>query len=255
MSTGTSRTVSAPVFHGDDPEQTTEYSSLSVLAIISLIMGIAAPLAIAAPFLMAIPLFGIAVALVALRRISVSGGALAGQWPARIGLALCVASALVPVSHDMIQRTMRVNDAEKFGQKWIETVASGNLKEAFRLTIDGNKPIPAADSMGVPNRGPKVSPYESFTAQPVIQAIQAIGLNPVIRVRDTIDFQAKSARNISVNQSYSVASGATATNPSGQPLELLLTIQRATLPRESQSRWLIGNVTYPKSDADSSAKK
>src|SRR6476620_3954579 len=116
MATSTSTTTTpSPVFHGDDPEQTTEYRTLSVLAIISLVMGLAAPLAVAAPFLLAIPLFGIAVSLVALRRIAVSGGVLAGRWAATLGLVLCVASAVLPISHDMIQRAIRVHQAETFG--------------------------------------------------------------------------------------------------------------------------------------------
>ena len=48
MATGTSRPVSAPVFHGDDPEQITDYRTLSVLAIISLVIGLIAPVAIGA---------------------------------------------------------------------------------------------------------------------------------------------------------------------------------------------------------------
>ena len=45
MATGTSRTVSAPVFHDNDAEQTTEYRTLSVLAILSLVIGLISALA------------------------------------------------------------------------------------------------------------------------------------------------------------------------------------------------------------------
>ena len=44
MATGTSPTVTSPAFHANDPEQTTDYRTLSVLAIISLVFGLAAPL-------------------------------------------------------------------------------------------------------------------------------------------------------------------------------------------------------------------
>src|SRR5436305_15202732 len=104
MATSTSRTASSSVFHGDDPEQITEYRTLSVLAIISLIIGLISPVAIAAPFLLVVPFVGIAVSLLALRRIAVSGGVLAGRWAATLGLVLSLASAVVPVSHDVFQR-------------------------------------------------------------------------------------------------------------------------------------------------------
>src|SRR4051812_27213789 len=192
MATGTSHSASAPVFHGNDPEQTTEYRTLSVLAIISLIMGLAAPLAVAAPFLLAIPLFGIAVSLVALRRIDVSGGVLAGRWAATIGLVLCVASAVLPVSHDLIQRAIRVHQAETFGRDWVAMVTSGNLKQAYLLTVEATRPVPPAE----PNTPPKASPYEAFIAQPLIRAVQAAGPDAEIRIRDTVDYQAATYRSI-----------------------------------------------------------
>lgn len=247
MATGTSRTASAPVFHGDDPEQTTEYRTLSVLAIISLIMGVAAPLAVAAPFLLAIPLFGIAVSLVALRRIDVSGGTLAGRWAATIGLVLCVASAVLPISHDMIQRAIRVHQAEVFGREWVKMVTSGNSKQAFSLTVDGSRPNTPAE----PDAPPKASPYDTFIGLPVIKALQAAGPDAVIRIRDTADFQAATYRSITVRQNYSVSPAAAATGSSSQPIEFVLTVQRATLPRESMSRWLVSNALPPKAGADS----
>src|SRR4051794_32093172 len=180
MATSTTHTASAPVFHGDDPEQTTEYRTLSVLAIISLVMGLASPLAVAGPFLLAIPLFGIAVSLVALRRIDVSGGVLAGRWMATVGLVLCVASAILPVSHAMIQRAIRVHDAETFGRNWVAMVTSGNLKEAFHSTTDATRPIAPPD----PGAPPKAPPYDTFVNHPVIKALKAAGASADIRVRE-----------------------------------------------------------------------
>jgi hypothetical protein len=251
MATGTSRTVSAPVFHGNDPEQITEYRTLSVLAIISLVMGLAAPLAVAAPFLLAIPLFGIAVSLVALRRIAVSEGVLAGRWAATIGLVLCVASAIMPISHDLIQRTIRVNQAEKFGRDWVALVTSGNSKEAFRMTVDGTRPAPPPE----PNAPPKPAPYETFVDQPVIKALQAAGAGADIRIRDTVGYQAATYRSITVRQLYSVTpASAAGAGAGGQPTEFVLSLQRATLPRESMSRWLVTSYAPPQTAADSSAK-
>src|SRR5262245_45308902 len=81
-----------PTFHTDDVEALSDYRTLSVLALVSLVIGLASPLAFAAPLALAIPIIGIAVALVALHRISRSEGLLAGRWAAITGLALSVAS-------------------------------------------------------------------------------------------------------------------------------------------------------------------
>ncbi|HVT26670.1 MAG TPA: hypothetical protein VHE81_01505, partial [Lacipirellulaceae bacterium] len=142
MATGTSPTVSTPVFHADDPEQATGYRTLSVLAIISLMFGLASPLAFGGPLLKGIPLFGIAVSLLALRRIAVSGGVLAGRWIAIVGLVLCVACGIAPFSRDLVQHSIRTSQTEKFGRNWIALLTSGKAKQAFHLTIDGNRPVP-----------------------------------------------------------------------------------------------------------------
>jgi hypothetical protein len=177
---------------------------------------------------------------------------LAGRWAATLGLVLCVASAVLPVSHDLIQRTIRVNQAETFGRDWVALVTSGNTKQAFRLTVDATRPVPPAE----PNTPPKATPYDAFIDQPVIKALKAAGPDANIRVRDTIDFQATTYRSITVRQLYTVSPVATASaDPGKQPVEFVLSIQRATLPRESMSRWLITNCAFPKTDAESSTKQ
>jgi hypothetical protein len=255
MATGTSITATSPVFHGDDPEQTTEYRTLSVLAIISLVIGLFAPLAIAGPFLLAIPFFGIAVSLVALRQIAVSGGVLAGRWAATAGLVLCIASAIMPASHDMIQRAIRIHQAEKFGRGWIALVTAGELKQAFHLTVDATRP-PAPPQPNAPppepNAPPKPSAYDTFVANPIIKALQAAGPNADVRIREALAYQATSYRNISVRQLVAVTPAPASPSGSGsQPFEFVLSVQRATLSRESMSRWLITSYELPKAATDS----
>jgi hypothetical protein len=251
MATGTSPTASAPVFHSDDPAQTTEYRTLSVLAIISLIMGLAAPVAIAAPFLLAIPFLGVFVSLVALRRIAVSGGVLAGGWAATVGLVLCIASAVLPISHDVFQRVIRVQQAEAFGRNWVGLVTSGNLKQAFGLTIEAVRSQPAAE----PNAPPRPAPYDEFVKQPAIKALEAAGENAKIEVRDTLEFQAQTYRYIMVRQLYAVSpASAASAGAAAQPIEVVISVQRATSSRESMSRWLVASCVFSK-PADAATKQ
>ncbi len=227
MATSTSPAASSPVFHGDDPEQTTDYRTLSVLAIISLVIGLIAPIAIAAPFLLVVPFFGIAVSLLALRRIAVSGGVLAGRWAATAGLVLSVASAVLPISHDLILRAIRVHQAEAFGQSWVAMVTSGNLEQAFHLTVDATRPTPPAE----PDAPAKPDPFQTFRDQPIIKALQAAGADADIRIRDTIDYQAATYRNLTIRQLYAVTpTSATPAGAGRQPMEFVLSVQRGTLP-------------------------
>jgi hypothetical protein len=247
MATSTSPAASSPVFHGDDPEQITDYRSLSVLAIISLVIGLIAPLAIAAPFLLVVPFVGIAVSLLALRRIAVSEGVLAGRWAATAGLVLSVASAVLPISHDLVQRMIRVHQAEEFGRSWVAMVTAGNLEQAFHLTVDASRGTPPAE----PGAPPKPNPYQAFLDQPIIKSLQAAGADADIRVRDTLEYQAATYRNITVRQLYAVTPASATPAVGSQPIEFVLSIQRSTLPRDSMSRWMVTRLDQPNTAANS----
>src|SRR5689334_11203022 len=174
MATGTSSNVSAARFHSDDSEEVAQYHSLSVLAIISLVFGLAAPLAFGMPLLVAIPLFGIAISILALHRIAASDGALTGSWMAVAGLFLCVACAVAPFTRDFIFRSIRIHEAQSLAQKWFELIVAGHPDQAFRLTVDGNRPPPAPATPatpGVPGEPPpKTDYYQTFLSSPIIKA-------------------------------------------------------------------------------------
>ncbi len=249
MATGTSTTVSTPAFHADDPEQTTEYRTLSVLAIISLVFGVAAPLALAAPLLLAIPLFGIAVSIIALRRIATSGGVLAGRWAAISGLVLCVACGVAPFSRDLVLRSIRTRQAEEFGQNWLGMLTSGQSERAFQLTVDGARTPPPPEP-GTPP--PKTSPYQSFVDQSLIKSLTAAGANAEIRFDGTLSYQPQTYRNVIVRQQFEIR--AASASAEGQPVQADLTVQRAQLPGEVFSRWLVTRYENATAAAGSTPK-
>jgi hypothetical protein len=146
----------------------------------------------------------------------------------------------------MIRRAIRQHQAESFGREWVDLVTSGDLQRAFHFTVDSTRPAPPAE----PNAPLKPSPYEAFVAQPVIKALEAAGKNPVIRIRDTLEFQANSYRSIVVRQLYEVSPAVESSGASKKPVEVVLSVQRAMLPRESMSRWLVTNYAFPKTDAN-----
>jgi hypothetical protein len=239
MAISTSSSVSTPAFHADDPEQTA-YRSLSVLAIISLVLGLAAPFAFIGPLLLAIPLFGIAISLLALRQIAASEGALAGRWAAIVGLSLCIASMVAPYSRDQLERAIRTHQAKEFGRSFIEILTAGQTERAFHMTFDGVRRRPPPEPGAPP---PKVSPYQEFLDKSVVKALQPVGANPNIRYAGTIDYQPQSYRNIVLSQQFSVSPDSSASsNAATQPVQVTLTIQRAQLPGEGRSRWLITSI-------------
>jgi hypothetical protein len=238
MATDTTTSISDPAFHADDLDQTTEYRSLSVLAIVGLILGLASPFCLAAPLLMVIPLVGAAVSIIALRQIAASDGALAGQWTASIGLVLCVACAIGAMTHKSLVRSLRSHQAEVFGEKWIGLLLSGKVDEAFRLTVDSWRgqlpPEPAVPA-------PAKSPQDVFKDNPVIKELAAAGAKSKVRFGGTVSYEQQSARNVRVGQKFVVTpeGAATASKPESGPIELLLTVSRSRIPGELNSRWLV----------------
>lgn len=248
MATGTSSRATTPAFHADDSEQTTEYRTLSVLAIISLIFGLASPLCFGAPLLMAIPLIGIAVSILALRRIAAGEGALAGRWMAVTGLILCVGLAVAPITRVYAIRLLRTHQAEEFAQRWINMVVSGHTQQAFRLTIDSARgPAPAEPGA----KTPPTNPYDTFMGLPLIKALAAAGADADIRFNGTESYDRQSFPRVLVGQRYEVIPRSTKSD--AHPVDLLLTVQRAKLPAEGRARWLMWTMADGSKPAAASA--
>jgi hypothetical protein len=236
-----------PTFHSDDVESLGEYRTLSVLALVSLVIGIASPLCFVAPLARAIPLAGIAIALVALRRIAVSGGILAGRWAAITGLALSVASLLAVISHAQVQRHLLVRQAEEAGRNWLSILQSGDTQRAFRLTSVGAQPAPPQSDLGPP--GAK-HPYEEFIANPVVRRLTELGAGGRIQLDETYSYNALGSGRDWVGQRFVVHPGTPKPDeaePSSEPLHVDLRLQRDRLPGEGSPRWLV--VSYKDAEA------
>src|SRR4051812_34358136 len=206
MATGTTSKLKPVGFHSDEPEEVNEYRSLSVLALVSLIFGLAAPLAFGMPLLVGIPLFGIGISILALQRIATSDGTLTGRWMAAAGLFLCVAFAIAPFSRDYALRAIRLRDAQSFAQKWLETLIAGHTEQAFRLTFDGTRPPPSASAQP-PMPGdppPKADYFKTFLESPVIKAIQAAAANAEIVPGEVREYTPQTYRNLWIRQVFTV---------------------------------------------------
>jgi hypothetical protein len=227
-----------PAFHAEDLEQIAGYRTLSGLAIVGLLFGLAAPLCFAAPLLMIIPLVGAAVSLAALRRIADSDGALAGKWAGTIGLGLCVASAVATISNTQVARYLYSRQAREFGRQWIGLVLSGQLEHAFGLTVEGVRPPPQPEP-GAPT--PSQTPYESFSSRALVRSLVAAGESADVRFLGTLSTELQPYRQSVVKQEFEVTpnSSAATSGKSVKPVTATLTLHRSRMPGESSLRWLV----------------
>jgi len=240
-------------FHSGDLEQVAEYRTMSSLAIVSLIFGLLSPLCFVMPLLLAIPLFGAAVSIVALRQIAASEGALAGRWAAATGLALCVASAAAAVTDSQATRYLRSQQAEKFGREWIGLLLTGKTDQAFQLTVAGAQP--AFSEPGEPTA--TQSPRERFGQDRLVEALVAAGPQSTVRYDGTLTYQAERSGQLTVEQKFTItppkASGAN-DESEGRTIEAVLTLQRSRMPGRREVRWLVLGQNAPRLTADDHAR-
>jgi hypothetical protein len=236
LDTTTPTAARTAAFHSDDPPEVSEYRTMSALAIVAFVFGLASPLCFWAPLLMAIPLFGAAFAIVALRRIAASEGALAGRGLALVALALCLVSATASISHDRVTRHLRSNQAEKVARRWIGLLLAGKAQEAFQLTVDGTRP-PSPPAPGMPP--PTETPLETFTKHPLVKSINAAGAAAEVRFDGMSAYSPLSSSQMVVQQEYSITPAGEAGSQTGSPINIILNVQRSRLAGESGLRWLI----------------
>lgn len=236
MVSGASSSVASSAFNAGDADQAVEYRSLSIAALLGLVLGLLSPLYFGAALLILIPLAGIAVSVFALYQIGKSEGALAGRWAAYFGLFLSAAMLVAPNARGYMIQAMRTNQAERFGTEWLGMMTAGKTKEAFRLT--------SSTTAGVPppmpgERAPAGDPYDTFVARPIVKALAAAGSDATIRYLETTNFDAQTFPHVFVNQQFEVTPGAKA---GGQPVKVRLVIERTRVAKEGRSRWIVWSM-------------
>jgi hypothetical protein len=232
----TTQPPAEPAFHSDDVEHVADYQSLSVLALFSLLIGLTSPLSLFGKGFLLLPLSGIALSLIAMRRIAASEGRLAGRWAASIGLVLCVLAGAGAVARNSVARHMRTNQAENFARAWLMRITSDQLEQAFKLTYDGARPL-APREPGMPP--PEKTPFEIFISDPCIQKITAAGKDAAVELVDTLHYTPQTRRVVSVQQRFRIIpTGDPAKSASNDPIEVDLTLLRSHF-RAERMHWLV----------------
>jgi hypothetical protein len=116
-------------------------------------------------------------------------------------------------------------------------LVSGKADDAYRLTVDSLRG-PAPPDPGMP--AATKTPLEAFKENPVIKELAAAGDDSKIRFDSTISYEKQSAQNVRLKQKFSITpeTAADSTSKSG-PIELILTVSRARVPGDVNSRWLV----------------
>jgi len=222
---------------GLDEEPT--YRSISVLALVSLFLGIVAPLCMMAPLLFVLPIAGGAVALLALRNIAASDGALIGRTVALIGLGLSIASVCATVTRAKVGEQMLSRQAHVTAREWIELLQDGQAEVAFEMTTAKRKGAPPPSPMSPPSSEPALKPIDEFRANPVVHFLVEHAKGADVRFVGDAGFDPGFGGAAMIGQEYDVDASQ---DPNGKsPTRIQLTLQRVRGAAGAPWQWLVSN--------------
>jgi hypothetical protein len=112
-----------------------QYQKVSLLAVVSLVLGILSPTAFAHPLLWIVPLIAAGLAIWSLRVIAASNSALVGRRIAIAALALAMLFGAWAPSRHYSRQVVLSRHGQQFVQHWVELVRNGRLYEAYELHL------------------------------------------------------------------------------------------------------------------------
>ena len=119
------------------PDRTAEpdYRPLNHWAILALVSGLSSVLAFAHPAFWALPVLGLLFGALALHQISTDPTYWAGEWLAKIGVALSVGLGIAGVTTTVMGWMLLKHDALRTANTFIGLLKAGQVERAFWMTV------------------------------------------------------------------------------------------------------------------------
>ncbi len=197
--------VQRPHLHASDEPELVQYRSVSSLAMAGLLAGLLSWLAMLSPTLWGLPLLGLLINAIALRRLATSATPMVGRKAAVAGLVLSAAFAAAGPAHWTTYRWLVRNEARQFGTKFFEFLARGQPHVAYELLTDAAARPPLDDALWrkYPQNSRLRRDIESFVRKPAVAALLALRDKALVRYYDT-EQQWQDREGDWIYQSYAV---------------------------------------------------
>jgi hypothetical protein len=214
---------------------------ISALAIVSLLLGLASPLSLAAPLLWAIPLVGMVLAIMTIRRVASSDGALVGRSAAVVGLALCVGSLAAAASRSIVTEQVLSRQAREFATEWLGILQSGDAQTAFGYTVASMRGPAPPPPPGTPAEAePKHDPLAEFLEHPLVRYMTSVGKEAEVRFDHQVGNGADTIGEARLREDFSVTPGKGSTAPA---VSVHVVLQRSQPTSLSSAKWLISDYS------------
>lgn len=214
------------------------YRSLSGLAVVGLLLGLASPLIFIAPLLAAVPLVAIGVCAVALNRVGQNSEYLAGRGLALFGLVIAVGSFCAYHASGRLEKWLLSAQAQPHAKEWIELIRSSELEDAYQLTLDARAraAIKAADKRGEPS---SIISSEEFARQPAVTTLAQLGTAGTVRHSYDGALQHYPNGKLQLSQMYEV------TAADGKRVEVAVLMERNAGQSGAPALWRVMNIDLP----------
>lgn len=211
-----------------EAEQLAGYRNVSVSAVLSLLAGLASPLAFVGPLLIAVPILGIALALFALKRISSGDGALVGRPAAIAGLSLAIIWLVAAETCHFMTGHLLFQQAQAVAEQWFASLQSGRASEAMQLSGVSSTSGTSSDDR-----------LERFINRPEVHELLSLGDEADVQLERNLWWEYLGKRQHLLKQRYRV----TYKDADDQPATFFvqLTLERSQLARDAMPVWQISS--------------
>jgi hypothetical protein len=219
-----------------------DYRPVSGWGLAALLIGVASVAALVHPLLWCVPLSGVVVSLIALRRIERSQVKVLGRKAALIGLALSVIYGVAaPVRLKSREHWLSMR-AERLADEFLEDLRTQQVDRAFALMLRSVEKMPthrpkAAGDTAEPE---PQNPLQLFLSEQPVATLSSLGAQAHRKRLQTVILPTEDNRQ-PVGVLYEVR-GAAAND--AKPLEVLI-YSEEIVDGEGQERWWITRVSTP----------
>lgn len=182
--------------HQDD--EIAEYRALSGSAVGGLGLGLLSATALVHPLMWLVPLAGVGLSTLALRRIAEADPALVGRKAALAGLVLSVLFGVAGMADWAAYQALARREGRQFAEHWFELLARQDPQKAFQLTLSPRYRQPLDEGLAAFYReGPRWHrELLDYVERPLVRTLLALGDRAVVRYWGTDGQQSDGERDV-----------------------------------------------------------
>lgn len=222
----------------EETEVFARYRSVSVPAIVGFLLGVASPVVFVSRLMVVVPLFGAAVSLVALAKISSRPAQVVGRWLAVVGLSLSIGVLSAALTRTWVAETRMAQQAEPVARQFLTHLAENEPQLAFELTTQAKLAAPTSgDTEGEEDAD---TPLSTFLDRPLVEELAHVGEGATVRLVKTEAAERISKRQAFVAQQFALTHAGSEGNASSIRVKVTLLQQGRRVDRTVPA-WRVAN--------------